>query len=402
MSARVKVSLAFQLSPEHDVVRRKKVLTLQASDSIQKIYETISGRSGGPPLWPKDFGELLDSGTADAELFYGAGEKSDDGGPLWCPAPGSSVLGDLVRSSDQGAIADLLLRIVEPEQQFNVDDVTVMQDDRAMYYSRTFLHFKDEEEEQAQHGLTPRALSDPLSQRCSTPMSRASSRGSLGLMEQAVQDRQHRKYCEDYIQKKLIPHLGRSGTSSRDDGGESTKGKIGLPSWSPLRIGEQSLNMTPSTLAAPSFAPAPREEPAYLPSGSSVGPSAGASSRPPMLPALLMGDAASAARGHGHARGMDFPPPSTMLQASESPRELWERESSDNGDTKVHHTPYNCWSSMASQPVDAYHLSVLGQGPPPSLQVSAANLAVPSQQQRQQQRSQQLQQQPQPQQQQQA
>jgi len=262
----VKVSLAFQLSLESDVVRRKKVLSLQATDSVQKIYETISGRSGGPPLWPKDFGEMLDNGDMDAELYYGPGDVVSGGSSSasavqnWQPVLGTAVLSDLAHETSQGPSADLLLRIVEPRQTLNLDGV--LGDDRAMYYSRTFLHFKETESDDQAGNLTPRALSDPISQRCSTPMSRVSSRGSLGLLEQAEQERQHRLHAEDYIQRKLLPHLARSGERSRDESDRNSRSGA----FSPLHVGTQNLNLSAADRISTHISPAQSEEPAYLPS----------------------------------------------------------------------------------------------------------------------------------------
>jgi len=203
----VKVQLSFQLSTGADVVRRKKVLSFQAGDSVQRLYDTISGRLGTPPLWPKGFRERLDQGGA-ARLFYRDG--SGDGETPSIPAPTSAVLRDLVHASDQGATADLLLRIVEPSEE-GAEATTATGEESLLHYSRTFLHFEDNASRQE---LSPRALSDPGSHMrsimCSTSHSRASSQAgdSQGLLEQAEQERQHRKTCEGYIQQKLLPHLG--------------------------------------------------------------------------------------------------------------------------------------------------------------------------------------------------
>mmetsp|Transcript_41557 Transcript_41557/g.104427 ORF Transcript_41557/g.104427 Transcript_41557/m.104427 type:complete len:677 (-) Transcript_41557:85-2115(-) len=352
MSARVKVSLAFQLSQDAAVVRRKKVLSLQASDSIQRIYETISGRSGGLPLWPKDFGERLDSGEADAQLFYnanadGSGDPAETA--IWQTAPATCTLGDLVRNTSQGAVADLLLRIIEPQQQqqpcLSVDEFGG--GEGAMYYSRTFLHFKEEED--SPQGLTPRALSDPISQRCATPMSRVSSKGSLGLLEQAEQDRQHRKSCENYIQKKLLPHLGQ-GSRSVDERQSSHRG---MPSYSPMRISDPSLNL-PTSMMAPGMSLARGGEPAYLPSGHPM--SVPPPQRPPPPPSMQM----DAQRGSQYAKPrMELQP---MQSSMESPRELWE--SSEPGDAAIQQTANGGWSATiaAPQPLDPYHVSVITAG----------------------------------------
>jgi len=337
MSARVKVSLAFQLSEEASIVRRKKVLSLQASDSVQRIYETISGRSGGPALWPKDFGQLLDSGQADARLFYNDAEAGDGGGPdlgnpNWQPARADASLGDFCK----GQAVDLLLKVIELSaagEQEEPDET--VKDDRGTYYSRTFLHFKEEDEEDKQ--LTPRALSDPISHHCSTPMSRTSSRGSLGVEEQAEEEKLHRKSCEAYIQKKLLPHLGQGKSEDKT----SKNSLRGLTSYSPLRISDQSLNMQTSDLSS-GLRPVPGDQPAYLP------------------PAMRALPPRPLALGSGQALRPPFPKHELdlgLMRPMDSPRELWE--SSEHGEADVKQTGDGTWSAtLQVQPKS-------GEQPPP-------------------------------------
>lgn len=301
MSTRIKVSLAFQLSADTAVVRRKKVLSFQFEDSLQKLYETISGHLGGAPLWPKDFGDRLQGDDAVAQFFFNpGGEQSGEGDAsaalVWHPAPAGGVLGDLARGAGASAVADVLLRIVEPpERDANGGEDQVPHLD-GTYYSRTFLHFKEDDDSKAP---TPRAVSDPGSYHCSTPHSRVASEvgNDLGLMEQKEQERNHRTKCEEYIQKKLLPHLGKKGEQGEVPNG----GRHALSCRSPLRIGTPVLNLDAMSL--------PRRqteqgEPAYVAPG------------PPQVTTSLAN------------------PPGV-----------------------VHHTEGNAWAGMIPQPVQSPHVA---------------------------------------------
>jgi len=109
--SRVKVSLAFQVDADGAIQRRKKVLTFRSEESLRHIYDTIAGRAGSPPLWPKGFADSLDGGSIPTLLFQecdGVGGPSDD---CWIPVPHSTTnLGDLVRGTGDNCVVALLLR----------------------------------------------------------------------------------------------------------------------------------------------------------------------------------------------------------------------------------------------------------------------------------------------------
>lgn len=361
MSARVKVSLAFQLSEDAAVQRRKKVLTFQAEDSLQQVYETISGCLGGAPLWPKDFGDLLQDGNAVAQFFFNPGEdQGAEGSPnaIWHPAPPGGHLGDLVRGSGAGAVADLLLRIVEPVQR---DAGVGKEEEVSMYYSNTFLHIKEDDDSKAP---TPKALSDPGSYHCSTPMSRVGSEApNIGLEEQAEVEKKHRRTCEEYIQTKLWPHMGTGRRADRSENasenGEQPPRRNPLSCRSPLRIGTPVLNIETSSLTR---RPMEHGEPAYLAPASpprpttSLATSSGTQQmqapQPCNHPVDLRVHPGSPAQEEGTGGLAAFPDGvPTQLQRKpwrhmESPRELWE--GSELGDGIVHNATGSEWPGMAA------------------------------------------------------
>jgi len=107
MTARIKVSLAFQLDEDGVVLRRKKSLTFAADDTLLRVYETISGALGGAPLWPKDLGSRLREGEASPQFLHEHG-----GLQVWQPVLFEARLGSLVQGSHEDDSLNLLLRAV--------------------------------------------------------------------------------------------------------------------------------------------------------------------------------------------------------------------------------------------------------------------------------------------------
>jgi len=127
-----------------------------------------------------------------------------------------------------------------------------------------------------------------------------------------------------------------------------------MPSYSPLRISDQSLNL-PTSMMEPGMRLAKGGEPVYLPWGHPA--SEPPPQRPPPPPSMPM----------DLQHGNPYPKPRMELQplqsSMESPRELWE--SSEPGDAMVQHTAHGgCWSATSSAPqaLDPYHVSVLAAG----------------------------------------
>lgn len=109
----VKVQLSFQLNPDGDILRRRKLLTFQSKDTLECVCGTVSGQFGGPPLWPKGFFQKLEQGGL-ARIFLQRGETN--AGASWCNAPVQAMLGDLVNMHEPDGVLAVLLCIEQPKE----------------------------------------------------------------------------------------------------------------------------------------------------------------------------------------------------------------------------------------------------------------------------------------------
>ncbi|CAK0816741.1 unnamed protein product [Prorocentrum cordatum] len=191
------VSLAFQLGASGDVVRRKKVLSFRSDDTLQRVYETISGMHGGPPLWPKDYAQRVMEGAAACLRINASTEGAPD---KWQHCLPSSRLCSFERELGQGNTVQLLLQLT-PSDEFHDEDVqyhlATQGSGPVIKVKGTFLDVEDRNEED-RAALSPRALSDPGSQS-----SFLSEAVNAGVEEVRMRNLRH----EAYIRQRLMPRI---------------------------------------------------------------------------------------------------------------------------------------------------------------------------------------------------
>mmetsp|Transcript_61516 Transcript_61516/g.133119 ORF Transcript_61516/g.133119 Transcript_61516/m.133119 type:complete len:597 (-) Transcript_61516:228-2018(-) len=115
--SKIKVSLAFQLGSRGRIIPSQTVLYYTAEDTLELVWQRISGYRGGAPLWPEGFAELVESGEAMPYLMHyegsvgGAGKKLE--APIWRHTPLRTKFSEISRGPNPAV--PLLLRLVQTE-----------------------------------------------------------------------------------------------------------------------------------------------------------------------------------------------------------------------------------------------------------------------------------------------
>ena len=76
---RLKVLLFFQICREGDIVKRKKMFSFRALDSLKRVYEAISGHTGSCPLWPPSVGAKVQEEGVLVYLYV----RQEDSSSQW-------------------------------------------------------------------------------------------------------------------------------------------------------------------------------------------------------------------------------------------------------------------------------------------------------------------------------
>eukprot|EP00929_Paragymnodinium_shiwhaense_P020011 TRINITY_DN13476_c0_g1_i1.p1 TRINITY_DN13476_c0_g1~~TRINITY_DN13476_c0_g1_i1.p1 ORF type:complete len:1160 (+),score=199.75 TRINITY_DN13476_c0_g1_i1:183-3662(+) len=223
--ARVTVFLSFQVGTNTDVARRKKPMSYRAGDSMSIVYESVAGKTGSPPLWPKDFTVKVDNGVA-ACFYHKADNRPDNDWQILLP---STKLRELVtpltpeERAEQAAAGEdapqvirsleLLLRIdVTADRKMELyclQEKPLAAKEPVLVERGTFLHIKvkgdDDEAADPNQPGSPRALSDP-----GTIGSRAASEAAF----EGGESNNRKQLRQEYIDSVLAPVLGEAGSAA--------------------------------------------------------------------------------------------------------------------------------------------------------------------------------------------
>jgi len=196
----------FQVGPRGALMRRKTGLSARSEDTLQRVYDTITGRFGGRPLWPTACADEQAKGAVACFLVCTTPEDPESEAALenWRMVPPEATL--LQLEQQYGSAVKLLLRVQAPDETREAAEAVFCNLESSAAVLRvqgTFIHV-DEEDDKPE--LSPRALSDPGSSYAGSHM--GSHVGSLVGADDPMEDeRDGRKMrsLQDqlYIRKNL-------------------------------------------------------------------------------------------------------------------------------------------------------------------------------------------------------